>query len=127
MAQNGRSTILVCDDDDRLRELMKVVLGGGYRYLEATDGDGCLSTCRDERPDLVLLDVMLPGGSGLQVLETIRKDEKLRDLPVIVVSAWQTADDQAAAASAGADDFLGKPFELEDLTEAVSRLLERRR
>lgn len=127
MAQNGRSTILVCDDDDRLRELMKVVLGGGYRYLEATDGDACLSTCRDERPDLVLLDVMLPGGSGLQVLETIRKDEKLRDLPVIVVSAWQTADDQAAAASAGADDFLGKPFELEDLTEAVSRLLERRR
>ena len=127
MVQNGRSTILVCDDDDRLRELMKVTLGGDYRYVEATDGDAALAACRAERPDLVLLDVMLPGASGLEVLEALRGDARLRDVPVIVVSAWQTPDDQAAAATAGADDFLGKPFELEDLTEAVSRLLERGR
>jgi len=127
VVQNGRSTILVCDDDDRLRELMKVTLGGDYRYVEATDGDAALAACRAERPDLVLLDVMLPGASGLEVLEALRGDARLRDVPVIVVSAWQTPDDQAAAATAGADDFLGKPFELEDLTEAVSRLLERGR
>ena len=125
MHENGRSTILVCDDDDGLRELMKVTLGGGYRYVEATDGEAAISACRTERPDLVLLDVMLPGASGLEVLQTLRRDRGLRDVPVIVVSAWQSPDDQAAAATAGADDFLGKPFELEDLTEAVSRLLER--
>jgi len=125
--QSGRPTILVCDDDDGLRELMKVTLGDRYRYLEATDGEAAIAACRAERPDLVLLDVMLPGSSGLQVLGALRKDERMRNVPVIVVSAWQTPEDRAAAAAAGADDFLGKPFELEDLTEAVSRLLERDR
>lgn len=124
---SDRATILVCDDDDRLRELMKVTLGGEYTFVEAPDGETAIALCRAERPDLVLLDVMLPGSSGLQVLQTMRNDEKLRDIPVIIVSAWQTADDRAAAASAGADDFLGKPFELEELTDAVSTLLERRK
>ena len=124
---SDRATILVCDDDDRLRELMKVTLGGEYTFVEAPDGETAIALCRAERPDLVLLDVMLPGSSGLQVLETMRSDERLRDIPVIIVSAWQTADDRAAAATAGADDFLGKPFELEELTDAVSTLLERRK
>ena len=124
---SDRATILVCDDDDRLRELMKVTLGGDYAFVQAEDGETAIELCRAERPDLVLLDVMLPGSSGLQVLETMRNDEKLRDIPVIIVSAWQTADDRAAAATAGADDFLGKPFELEELTDAVSTLLERRK
>ena len=124
---SDRATILVCDDDDRLRELMKVTLGADYTFVEAPDGETAIALCRDTVPDLVLLDVMLPGSSGLQVLETMRNDEQLRDIPVIVVSAWQTADDRANAATAGADDFLGKPFELEELTDAVSTLLERRR
>jgi CheY-like chemotaxis protein len=117
-------TILVCDDDPGLRELMKVTLGSGYRFVEATDGDEALASLDAERPDIVLLDVMLPGYSGLQVLETMRNDETLRDVPVIVVSAWQTPSDRAAAEAAGADRFLGKPFELEELTEYVSELLE---
>lgn len=122
-----RATILVCDDDDRLRELMKVTLGADYTFVEAPDGETAIALCRTERPDLVLLDVMLPGSNGLQVLQMMRSDKQLRDVPVIIVSAWQTADDRAAAATAGADDFLGKPFELEELTDAVSTLLERRK
>lgn len=122
-----RATILVCDDDDRLRELMKVTLGADYTFVEAPDGETAIALCRAERPDLVLLDVMLPGSNGLQVLQMMRSDKQLRDVPVIIVSAWQTADDRAAAATAGADDFLGKPFELEELTDAVSTLLERRK
>jgi CheY-like chemotaxis protein len=119
-------TILVCDDDDGLRELMKVALGPGYRYVEAVDGEGALEALTLERPDLVLLDVMLPGYSGLEVLAAIRSDETLRDLPVVVVSAWQTPEDRAAAAEAGANAFLGKPFELDELSLAVERLVRRR-
>jgi len=122
-----RATILVCDDDVRLRELMKVTLGDAYRYLEAEDTDTAIELCQSEQPDLVLLDVMLPGRSGLDVLEVLRADEHLHTIPVIVVSAWQTADDQKAAIALGADAFLGKPFELEELTTSVSTLLERGR
>ena len=122
-----RPTILICDDDEPLRELMKVTLGDDYRYVEAPDGETALTLCREERPDLVLLDVMLPGANGLQVLEALRADDRLERLPVVVVSAWQTPDDRAAAATAGADGFLGKPFELEELTTAVSNLLGRSR
>jgi CheY-like chemotaxis protein len=119
-------TILVCDDDDGLRELMKVTLAPDYRIVEAVDGEQALAALASDRPDVVLLDVMLPGYSGLQVLEAMRGDEALRSVPVIVVSAWQAPDDQEAARRAGADAFLGKPFELEDLTGCVAKLLGRK-
>lgn len=121
----GEPTILVCDDDDGLRELMKVTLTPGYRVVEAVDGEQALSALATEPPDAVLLDIMLPGYSGLQVLEAMRSDDRLRDVPVIVVSAWQTPADQAAAKDAGATAFLGKPFELEELTGCVEKLLRK--
>jgi DNA-binding response OmpR family regulator len=120
----AKPTVLVCDDDSRLRELMKVTLGSGYRFVEAADGEQALASLAAERPAIVLLDVMLPGYSGLQVLEAMRGDESLREVPVIIVSAWQTPSDRAAAEAAGADRFLGKPFELEELTADVTELLE---
>jgi CheY-like chemotaxis protein len=120
-------TILVCDDDEPLRELMKVTLGEGYRFVEAADGEIALAELAHARPDLVLLDVMLPGYSGLDVLQAMRSDDALRDIPVIVVSAWQTPEDREAVVAAGADAFLAKPFELEELSSAVQTLLERGR
>ena len=123
----GEPTILVCDDDEPLRELMKVTLGPDYRFVDAVDGEQALAQLASAPPDLVLLDGMLPGYSGLQVLEAMRGDERLRDVPVVVVSAWQTPEDRDAVTAAGADAFLAKPFELEALTAVVSELLERRR
>ena len=121
-------TILVCDDDEGLRELMKVTLEpAGYRFVEASDGEAALQALATEPPDLVLLDVMLPGYSGIHVLEAMRSDEALRSVPVIVVSAWQTPSDQEAAIRAGAVAFLPQPFELDDLLTQVQDLLERRR
>jgi DNA-binding response OmpR family regulator len=120
-------TILVCDDDEPLRELMKVTLGADYRFVEAADGETALAELAQARPDLVLLDVMLPGYSGIDVLQAMRSDDALRDVPVIVVSAWQTREDREAVIAAGADAFLAKPFELEELSSAVRTLLERGR
>lgn len=119
------ATILVCDDDDGLRELMRVTLSPRYRVVEAVDGQQALEALASDRPDVVLLDVMLPGYSGLQVLEAMRSDDQLRGVPVIVVSAWQSPEDREAARRAGADAFLGKPFELEELTGSVAKLIER--
>ena len=114
-------TILVCDDEPSLRELVRAVLGGGYRFVEVDDGHQALALTRELRPDLLVLDLMLPRLGGLEVLAAIRADEELRSLPVMVVTAWSHA--AASALDAGADRVVGKPFEPDELSEAVEELL----
>lgn len=117
------STILVCDDEPALRELMRAAIGGAYRFVEAADAPTAIEEVRRVRPDLVLLDVMLPGGSGLDVLREIRGDPALDTVRVAVISAWDAASDREAAAAAGADAFVSKPFLPEELETLVAELL----
>ena len=114
-------TILICDDEDSLRELIRAVLGQGYRYVEAVDGEGALELARADSPDLIILDVMLPRLNGLQVLAELRRDDRHRTTPVIVVTAWSHAAE--AATAAGADVFLSKPFEPDFLSRTVEELI----
>ena len=114
-------TILVCDDEPSLRELVRAVLGSDYQFIEVDDGHQALALIRELRPDLLVLDLMLPGLSGLDVLAEIRVDEGLRSLAVVVVTAWSHA--AASALEAGADRFVAKPFESDELTAAVEELL----
>jgi CheY-like chemotaxis protein len=115
------ATVLVCDDDANLRELVRAALGDEYRYVEAADGGEALEAVQSLRPDLVVLDVMLPVRNGLEVLAEIRADEAVRETPVVVITAWSHAE--VDAESAGADAFVSKPFDPDDLAEAVAELL----
>lgn len=115
------ATILVCDDDPSLRELVRAVLGPAYRFVEAADGVEALTLARELRPDLIVLDVMLPALSGIEVLEALRLDDELKALPVIVITAWSHAEVDARVA--GADRFVSKPFDPDDLSAAVEELL----
>jgi CheY-like chemotaxis protein len=115
------ATILVCDDDPSLRELVRAVLGPGYRFVEAADGAEALGLAREERPDLIVLDVMLPGLSGIEVLEELRTDDGLKEIPVVVITAWSHAEIDAQVA--GADRFVSKPFDPAELSTAVEELL----
>ena len=115
------ATILVCDDDPSLRELVRAVLGTRYRFVEAADGAEALDLTREIRPDLIVLDVMLPGLSGIEVLQAIRTDADLHDLKVVVITAWSHAEMEAEVA--GADRFVSKPFDPDDLSKAVEELL----
>ena len=115
------ATILVCDDDPSLRELVRAVLGPSYHFVEAADGAEALALARELRPDLIVLDVMLPGLSGIEVLEALRTDDELRSLRVIVITAWSHAEIDAQLA--GADRFVTKPFDPDDLSAAVEELL----
>ena len=120
-SDDGIATILVCDDDPSLRELVRAVLGPGYRFIEAADGIEALALAREERPELIVLDVMLPGLSGIEVLEALRGDEGMKAIRVVVITAWSHAEIDAQVA--GADRFVSKPFDPDELSTAVEELL----
>ena len=119
------ATILVCDDEPALRELMRAAIRGPHRFLDAETGPEALEAARFARPDVVLLDVMLPGLDGLAVLRELRADPDLASVPVVVVSAWDAEADRLAAEEAGADAFVAKPFLPDELEALVARFLER--
>lgn len=104
-----------------MRELLRTVLDGGYEFCEATDGVECVELARKVRPNLLILDLMLPGKSGLEVLAELRSDPDLASARVVVVSAWSHLERDAMAA--GADRFLLKPFDPDELGAAVAELV----
>ena len=114
-------TILICEDEDALRELVRVSLGDAYRYAEAADGVESIDLARELHPDLVILDLMLPRKSGVEVLAELRGDRAIGDTPVVVITAWTHA--QQAAVAAGADRFVAKPFDPDELKAVVLELL----
>ena len=117
-------TILICDDEPALRELVRATLSDGYRFAEASDGLLAMELAREVEPDVVILDLMLPRLGGLEVLAQLQEDEQLRDVPVLVITAWnETREDVIAA---GAADFVAKPFDPEELKTAIEALLRKR-
>ena len=122
------STVLVCDNEEILRDLVRASLhGNGYRLVEARDGDEALESARRVCPDLILLDMMMPGRSGIEVLEDLRADPELQEVPVVMLTARAQAADREAAERAGADRFLSKPFSPAELSRLVEELLGRGR
>jgi two-component system phosphate regulon response regulator PhoB len=126
-ALESRPRVLVVDDEAPLRELIVVTLGEAFECEEAADGETALAMIERAPPDLVFLDVMLPGLSGIDVLRKVRADAALAEVAVVVVSAWQGPQDIAAALESGADGFLEKPFRVDELASVARGLIGRRR
>ena len=116
--KTARATILVVEDDSALRQFLCTALSDEFDVTGAVSGEEAVELARELRPDVVLLDVMLPGLSGLDVVRVIRSDERLKDTPVLVMTRLQR-DRVRPRGSAGADRFLTKPFDLQELTDAV--------
>jgi two-component system cell cycle response regulator DivK len=113
--------ILIVEDDESSLELAKrVVEDMGHAVLMASDGSQGLALARSERPDLLLLDLHMPGISGFDVARELRSDERLRAVPIIAISAGTSAD-RAEAMAAGCDDYVSKPYQPEDLRAAIRR------
>jgi DNA-binding response OmpR family regulator len=118
--------ILVVDDDRDVAESIEVALRRtGFRVTVACSGVEAIKTVRRYRPDLVILDVMMPGMSGLEVCRRMRSEPRLADLPIIFLTARGQARDRIAGLRAGADDYIGKPFVLEELILRVRAILRR--
>jgi two-component system chemotaxis response regulator CheY len=116
--------ILICDDEPALRELMRVAIVGEYEFEEASSVSEGIETAADFRPDVALVDVMMPGGSGLDVVRHLASDPELSHARCIVVSAFASEADQEAAREAGAAAFVAKPFDPDELSATVAALLE---
>ena len=124
---NVRPKVLICDNEDALRALVRGALSmSDYELAEARDGDESLEVAREFEPDLIVLDLMMPGRTGFEVLEELRLDVRFAETPVVLLTARTQAADREAADSAGADRFLPKPFSPLELVSIVEELLQRR-
>lgn len=116
--------VLVCDNEEALRALVRAALEpSGCEIVEARDGDESLELAQSLEPDLIVLDLMMPGRSGLEVLGALRQEQRFERTPVIVLSARAQVADREAVAGAGATSFMAKPFSPRELCSEVASLL----
>ena len=119
-----RALVLIVDDDAGLRELLRVNLeSDGYLVREAGSAAEGLSALDEEPPDLILLDVMMPHVDGWEMLRRVRERHGVESIPVVMFSGKVTEDEAAAAEEAGAQAFIGKPFDPEQLLASTKQLL----
>ena len=120
----ARMRVLVVDDEPAVRNALERALGlDGYEVQLAADGEECLFAVRQYKPELVVLDVLMPGLDGLSVCRQLRRDG--RRTPILMLTARDLVSDRVAGLDAGADDYLVKPFALEELLARVRALLRR--
>ena len=123
MAGVSQQTVLVVDDEEAIAEAIRARLESeGYRVLVALDGPDAIAQHADQHPDLVVLDLMLPGMDGLEVCKQIQRDSWT---PVLMLTAKTDEADKVSGFAVGADDYLTKPFSLRELTARVKAILRR--
>ena len=118
------SKILVAEDEPSLYKLLEFRLNAlGHEVVLATDGEQALALVKSDRPDLVILDVMMPVMGGIEVLRTLKDDESTNTIPVIMLSAKGQEKDIVIGLERGADDYITKPFGFADLVDRVNKAL----
>ncbi|HLG53251.1 MAG: phosphate regulon transcriptional regulatory protein PhoB [Betaproteobacteria bacterium RIFCSPLOWO2_02_64_14] len=121
------SSILVVEDEPAIQELIAVNLEhAGHRVLRAASAEEAQQSIHDALPDLVVLDWMLPGDSGITLARRLRSDRRTRDIPIIMLTARAQEQDRVAGLEAGADDYVSKPFSPRELIARVKAVMRRR-
>ena len=119
--------IAVVDDEDDIRELVSVNLKkAGFKVKEFTDADSMLKSFSKSIPDLIILDIMMPGTDGFEACKMIKKDQKLSAIPIIMLTAKSEEADKVVGLELGADDYVTKPFSPRELTARVKAVLRRK-
>ena len=124
---NNLKCILCIEDEPEMIDLIRLILGRrGFEVKGATGGVEGLKMIRDEKPDLILLDLMMPDMDGWEVYQQIKADETTKDIPVVVVTAKAQSNDKVLGLHiAKVDDYIAKPFSPQDLLNSVERVLQK--
>jgi DNA-binding response OmpR family regulator len=126
MTDREAPLVLVADDEEDIRSLVAFRLKrAGYEVITAADGEEALLLATTRLPDLVVLDMMMPKATGLEVTRSMREHDATKDIPVILLTARAQEGDVTRGFEAGADDYVKKPFSPQDLQARVQALLER--
>ena len=119
------STVLIVEDNEKNMKLARDVLQAkGYQTLEAITGEDGVKLAKEKKPDLVLMDIQLPGINGIEAFKQIRGEATTARIPVVALTASVTPTDRSAITAAGFDAFVGKPINLKEFLETVKRLIE---
>ena len=122
------STVLIVEDNEKNMKLARDVLQAkGYATLEAVTGEEGVRLAKEKVPDLVLMDIQLPGINGIEAFRQIRAGENTARIPVVALTASVTPTDRSQITAAGFDAFVGKPINLKEFLETVKRLVEGRK
>ena len=122
------SVILIVEDNEKNMKLVRDVLQvKGYATLEAGTGEDAIRLAAEHKPDLVLMDIQLPGISGIEALKVLRSDPATASIPVVAVTASVMQQDRNQITEAGFDGYIGKPINLKEFLEAVRAMVERGR
>jgi len=120
-------TILLVEDFDDTRLMMKLwLMRSGYRVVEAETGEEAISLARRELPDLIIMDVMMPGMNGLDATQRIREYQALRRTPIVAVSAYGAHEYRSLAIDAGCNEYVSTPFDPSALAELIESLIAKR-
>ena len=118
--------VYIVEDDENIREIESYSLTkNGFEVREFSDGENLLNECLDSRPNLIILDIMLPGKDGLSLLKDLRENKDLSTIPIMLISAKSSEIDKVKGLDMGADDYLTKPFGTMELVSRVNALLRR--
>jgi len=124
----AQGVILVCDDNEQNVELLEAQLSAiGYTVIPAVSGQAAIDSVSKDRPDLLLLDIMMPGITGFEVIKALRSDPATASTPIVVLTSLQEFEDKIKAMDLGADDFLSKPYNKLELFARIKSLLRIKR
>ena len=123
-AREGTRVLIIDDSKTVVTVLKKFLRSAGYETFEALDAEAGMSIIRENPPQLIFLDIILPGMNGFAALRAIRRDPTTRDIPVIMMSGNEQAMEQFFGSRIGADDFMKKPFSRHELFFRIERLLD---
>ncbi len=120
--------ILIVDDDPQIRKILERMLQGpAYELRMVSDGDSALQEVQSNPPDLVILDIMMPGMSGIEVCREIRRIQPQQEIQVLMLSAKDSQADRRRALEYGADDYVTKPFHIASLARKIEYMFEKRK
>lgn len=120
----GTKHLLIVDDEEDMRFILNAGLRGlGYEISTAENGEQCLEKVAQKKPDLILLDIMLPALNGYQVCQELKKNPRFNDIPILLMSAKSEEEDKAKGKEAGASGYITKPFDMSDMAQEIRRFL----